>query len=285
MEKKDINYNREAFFLPWNLVFLIITMLTAIMVSDSSLFNVMIMMAAAVELMYLGIVPKNKRFRRLIRSQKMAERAKPPSEKETFMQLNDHHQRRYVRLRKIEKAIEANYRRLSYASQGMLEGHLKKLDDLLDSMLNMLQMRERYEMFANNNMQDEVLGKMAELREKNKTASPKVQAINKRRMKVLERRNDRFKKAYENLDVIDAQIATIEDVTQYINEQSLTMRNPEEITFQLDTLLSEVEETQTSIVEIEDVFASQADLLNDIDAFDSESDSLLTDPNRERSKH
>ena len=36
--------------------------------------------------------------------------------------------------------------------------------------------------------------------------------------------------------------------------QSLTMKNPEEITFQLDTLLDEVEATQASVIELEDVF-------------------------------
>jgi len=56
-------------------------------------------------------------------------------------------------------------------------------------------------------------------------------------------------------------------VTKYILEQSLTLRNPEEITFQLDTLLSEVEETQASVIEMEEVFAKPADLLSEMDTF------------------
>ena len=67
---------------------------------------------------------------------------------------------------------------------------------------------------------------------------------------------------------MQAQLETVEDVTKYILEQSLTLRNPEEITFQLDTLLSEVEETQASVIEMEEVFASPADLLSELDTFE-----------------
>jgi hypothetical protein len=56
--------------------------------------------------------------------------------------------------------------------------------------------------------------------------------------------------------IIEAQLDTIDDVIQYIHEQSLTLRNPEEITFQLDTLLSEVEETESTVAQIEDIFTS-----------------------------
>ena len=55
-------------------------------------------------------------------------------------------------------------------------------------------------------------------------------------------------------------------MTKYIYEQSLTMRNPEELSFQLDTLVSEVEETQASVEEIEDIFAGPSgELLDELD--------------------
>ncbi|MEM8560348.1 MAG: hypothetical protein AAGG50_21205, partial [Bacteroidota bacterium] len=82
----------------------------------------------------------------------------------------------------------------------------------------------------------------------------------------LEKRLGKFKKAHENLAIIEAQLETIEDVTKYIYEQSLTMRNPEELSFQLDTLVSEVEETQASVEEIEDIFAGPSgELLDELD--------------------
>ncbi len=52
--------------------------------------------------------------------------------------LSRQSQRRYLRLRNIEKSIRTNYRKLRYASQGMLDSHLSKIDGLLNSYLNLL---------------------------------------------------------------------------------------------------------------------------------------------------
>jgi hypothetical protein len=80
---------------------------------------------------------------------------------------------------------------------------------------------------------------------------------------VLEKRLARFQKAHENLEILGAQLGTIEDVVKYIHEQSWTLQNPDEVTMQLDALLEEVEETQRSIHEIEDVFSAPGDYLDD----------------------
>lgn len=268
MPDEPINYTKEAFLSPWNLVFLIMAMVTAFVLTGTGIANFVLLFAAALELLYLGIMPRQERFRRVVRSRKMAERNKPPSEKEVFRQLTKSSQKRYIRFRNIEKAVRENYQKLSYASQGMLESHLKKIDDLLDSYLNMLQQKERYERFAQQATEDEVVEAMARLREEMTDDPPKVQQIKQKRLNILEKRLAKFKKAHENLAVIEAQLETIEDVTKYIHEQSLTMRNPEEISFQLDTLVSEVEETQASIGEIEEVFARPTDLLDDLDTFE-----------------
>jgi hypothetical protein len=283
MNEADINYTKEAFLNPWNLAFLIMAMLTAFFLSGSEpWFNIVLILAAAMELMYLGIVPRQERFRRVVRSQRAAEHAKPPSQKEIFQLLTKHSQRRYVRLRKLEKDIGANYRKLSYASQGMLNSHLKKIDGLLDSYLNLLYQKERYEYSQQSATESEVVQAMALLRKDMQTDPPRVQSIKQRRLRILEQRLERFKKGAENLDIIEAQLETIEDVTKYIHEQSLTLRNPEEITFQLDTLLSEVEETQASVEQIEEVFARPGDLLGDFDPFDVEDPEAARDRTRLR---
>jgi hypothetical protein len=268
MPNEPINYTKEAFLSPWNLVFLIMAMVTAFVLTGTGVANFVLLFAAALELLYLGMMPRQERFRRVVRSRKMEERNKPPSEKEVFRNLTKSSQKRYIRFRNIEKAVRENYEKLSYASQGMLEAHLKKIDDLLDSYLTMLQQKERYERFARQATEDEVVEAMARLRDEMATDPPKVQQIKQKRLDILEKRLTKFKKAHENLAVIEAQLETIEDVTKYIHEQSLTMRNPEEISFQLDTLISEVEETQVSIGEIEEVFARPTDLLDDLDTFE-----------------
>ena len=271
MNNSQINYTKEAFLNPLNLGFLIATMLTAFFVSGSAVsVNVVLIMGSAIELMYLGVVPRNQRFRRSIRSRRAAEHAKPPSGKEIFRLLSKSSQRRYVRLRKLEKEISNNYQKLSYATQGLLESHLRKIDRLLTSYLSMLYQKQQYELSTNSSREREVIQSIAHLRTEMEDDSEKVRSIKERRLQILEQRLQRFKKGAEHLEILEAQIETIEDVVKYIHEQSLTLRNPEEITFQLDTLLEEVGETEAAILEIEDVFAPATFLLDDMDSYEPE---------------
>lgn len=270
----DINYSREAFLHPWNLTFLIVSMMVAFGVSMTGAtwpFDVALMFTAGAELAYLGMMPRNERFRKAIRSRRAAEHAKPLSQKELFQTLAAPDRRRYARLRKLEKEIRGNYRKLSYASQGMLDSHLKKIDGLLESYMKLLYQKERYEFSAQSGVESEVLRSIASLRVDMADDTPRVRAIKARRLRILEQRLERSKKGQENLEIIEAQLETIEDVIKYIHEQSLTLRNPEEISFQLDTLLTEVEETQASVEELEEVFANPVDLLNEMDTFEDPS--------------
>jgi vacuolar-type H+-ATPase subunit I/STV1 len=271
MNDANINFTKEAFLNPWNLTFLIAAMATAFgvsMIGPDFLFEIVLLFAAALELVFLGTVPRQERFRRAVRARAAAEHAKPPSKKEIWRLLNRPNQKRYYRLRDLEKEIEGNYRKLSYASQGLLDSHIKKIDGLLDSYLNLLYQKERYEQYSQQTAEREVVHSIQELREDMADDSDRVRAIKARRLKILEQRLERFKRSHENLEIIEAQLETIEDVIKYIHEQSLTLRNPEEISFQLDMLLSEVEETEASVEEIEEVFAKPTDLLTEMDTFD-----------------
>lgn len=286
MNDIEINYTKEAFLNPMNLGFLIMAMLTAFFLSGSEpWFNLVLIMTAALELMYLGVMPRNERFRRAVRSRRAAEHAKPPSQKEIFQLLTKTSQRRYARLRKLEKDIATNYRKLSYATQGLLESHLDKIDGLLDSYLNLLYQKERYEYTNQSGAESEVIQAISSLREDMADDSAKVRSIKERRLRILEQRLQRFKKSSENLEIIEAQLETIEDVVKYIHEQSLTLRNPEEITFQLDTLLTEVEETEAAIEEIEEVFAPASDLLSDIDTYGTDEPEQESASDRPRTRN
>ncbi len=263
----DINYTKEALLLPWNLVFIIVSLAVAAGVGLQSgipwLFELILTMAAGAELLYLGTVPQQQRFRRYIRAKKAADQ-EPPSTKELFRQLSNYGQRRYARLRKLQDEIATNYRKMSYASQGLLDSHLQKLDGLLESYLNLMYQKERYENHTHDDAKLDVEEAIQQLKQDMQTDPPRVKSIKERRLRILEQRLQRFKHGSENLAVIDAQLETIEDVVRYIHEQSMTLRNPEEITFQLDMLLDEVHETEASVDEIESVFSQTTSFLDEV---------------------
>jgi hypothetical protein len=268
MNNDDINYTKEAFLNTWNLAFLAIAAGMALgtaMVPGTPewLFELVLVLAGGLELVYLGIMPRTARFQRHVRSQKIAEKHKPPSQRELFSQLRNQSQRRYAKLRKLREEIQANYRKLSYASQGLLDSHLDKIDGLMESYLDLLHQRERHREFMDRSTEAQIRQSIQELKADMADDTERIREVKKRRLRVLKQRLARLHKANENLEIIGAQLGTIEDVVKYIHEQSWTMQSPEEISFQLDALLEEVEETQASIRQIEDVFGAPSDYLDD----------------------
>ncbi len=254
MNDEPINFYKEAFMSPLNLGFLIFALVAALLTGGVAA-NILLLFAAAAELLYLGTIPRSDRYKRLVRSRKIAERKREvKKDRDVFRSLSKDDQKRYVRFRNMEKAIKDNFGKLPYSSQGILDAHLKKLDGLLDAYLNLLQLKERYVRFTERTGERDIVRAIDELQQEIQTDPPRVRAIKQRRMSILEKRLERFKKAGENLAIIGAQLETIEDVTRYVYEQSLTMQNPEEVSFQLDTLVSEVEETQASVEALEDAF-------------------------------
>jgi len=280
----DVNYTKEAFLNTWNLVFLLVAAVTIAGLGLAGvvpgwMLNLTVVLSAGTELLYLGVMPRNQRFQRHVRSQKIAERNRAPSQREIFSQLRNRSQRRYAKLRKLKDQIRENYQRLSYASQGILDNHLKKIDGLLESYLDLLHQRERYRDFVDSATKSNILQSIEALKEDMRDDAERVRSVKQRRLKVLEQRLARFHKAHENLEIIGAQLGTIEDVVKYIHEQSWTLQDPKEVTMQLDALLEEVEATQSSIREIEDVFSSPGEYidedLDDLDALDAELESVV----------
>src|ERR1700727_4082600 len=80
---------------------------------------------------------------------------------------------------------------------------------------------------------------------------PRVQEINKKRIEILSKRLEKYDKLCENRKVVDAQCSAVEDVLHLIRDQSVTMRDPQQISDQLDTLVRDVEETEQTVQQVE----------------------------------
>jgi hypothetical protein len=58
----------------------------------------------------------------------------------------------------------------------------------------------------------------------------------------------------DNQKVVEAQCGAIEDVLELIRDQSVTMRDPQQVSDQLDNLVHDVEQTEETVREVEAVF-------------------------------
>ncbi|MAO66275.1 MAG: hypothetical protein CL666_14865 [Balneola sp.] len=279
-DELNINYTREAFMNPINLGVLLVSTLTAFFMSGmGDVSSLLLTTVFGLELMYLGIVPKLPRFRKKLELKKIKERHAANNEKELFQSLDNKSQKRFLVLKHLAKLVQENFEKLPYSSQGLLDNIGKKIDELLGNYLTLLDLIKRYEVYLNtsleSNLKEEVRRQIEEIKE---LESEKLKRTKARRVAIMQKRLKKFSVAKEKYLVCETHLETIEDAVRYIYEQSMTMSNPEEIGFQLDNLLTEVEETSQLIDDLDQDILPEynTEWENDLD-FDSILDELSDD--------
>ncbi len=215
-----------------------------------------IVLAAGLELIYLSLVPQSSAFRRLVRSWKYAEdkRKKEMTLTAMFMELPQEMRTRYSVLDSICRAIRANYTRLSSTSQMFLEQMEQKLQGLLQAYLRLLFAARQAAEYLHTTDPELIKRDLAKLQKTLPSDPPKVQEINRKRIEILTKRLEKFEKVRENQKVVDAQCAALEDILQLIRDQSVTMRDPQQVSDQLENLVHDVEQTEETVRQVEAIF-------------------------------
>ncbi|MDZ7720366.1 MAG: hypothetical protein U5K72_16240 [Balneolaceae bacterium] len=249
-EESSINFTKEAFLHPVNLVCLLVGTITALVLSDIGLIsNAILAFTFGVELMYLGIVPKLPAFQKSVKLKKRKEQTDESNDKVIFYQLDARSQKRFLVLKHITKEVKQNFDTLPYTSKGMLEHIENKVDDLLSTYLTLLDMNRRFQIYMNSEVEEEIRREVEEQENDLETIdSEKLKKTRQRRLSILNKRLNKFDVAKEKYLICETHLETIEDAVRYIYEQSMTMPNAEDVGTQLDYLLSEMEET-TNIIE------------------------------------
>ncbi|MBN9662544.1 MAG: hypothetical protein J0H49_30375 [Acidobacteria bacterium] len=219
-----------------------------------------LVLAAGLELMYVALVPQSSRFRRLVRSWKYASEKQEHTKRleEMYRNLPPEMRSRYAFVQQVAQAIRTNYQQLSASSQIFARQMAERLDGLLEGYVRLLFTANTHREYLKSLNPDQVRSEVAFLEKSLEKNTPKVQEINRRRIEILRKRVTKFEKIQENRQVIDAQCAAIEDVLQLIRDQSVTMRDPQEVSAQLENLVQDVEQTEQSVREMEEIYALTA---------------------------
>jgi hypothetical protein len=246
-----------------------------------------LVLAAGLELIYLSLVPRSSAFRRLIRSKVYAaeKRRREIQLTTMFMELPPEMRSRYTALDAICRAIRTNYSRLSSTSQMFLEQMEQKLQGLLQAYLRLLYAGRQSAEYLRITDAAAIRRDIAKLEEAMKTDPPRVQEINAKRIEILGKRLDKFEKVRENQKVVDAQLAAIEDILQLIRDQSVTMRDPQQVSDQLENLVHDVEQTEETVRQVEAIFtlgAPDSDTIGPLPAGLGESESAASPRQRVR---
>jgi hypothetical protein len=267
-QQENISYVKEAFHLQYNWIALAGAGAFAL-ISGSFL---PIIFAGGLELMYLAIVPQNWRFQRLVRSWKLSEQQKQHQQKlnEMLRSLPPEMQSRYIHSAQVCSSIRSNFAQFSSTSQIFLQQIDSRLQGLLNGYARLLLAAAQQQQYMKGTDQNDIKREIATLQKALGSDPPKVQEINKKRIEILTKRQEKFDKICENRKVVDAQCAAVEDVLMLVRDQSVTMRDPQQVSERLESLVHDVEQTEQTVQQVEAIFN---DLSPDLDGLMSLDDS------------
>ena len=263
-----INFVKEAFHLQYNWIAMVSAGAFAL-VSGSFL---PIILAGGLELMYLAIVPQNWRFQRLVKSWRFAEEQQKQQQKlsEMLASLPAEMQSRYVHAAQVCGAIRSNFAQFSSTSQIFLQQIDARLQGLLSGYARLLLAAAQQQQYVKSTEQDGIKREIVSLQKALGSDPPKVQDINKKRIEILGKRLEKYDKISENRKVVDAQCSAVEDVLMLVRDQSVTMRDPQQVSERLDSLVHDVEQTEQTVQQVEAIFS---DMSPDLDGLMSMDDS------------
>jgi hypothetical protein len=264
MPSEEPNYLAHAFKSQYNLIGLGTALGFAVL--SGTLLPIIV--AAGIEMVVLPLVSGSGRFQRLVRARTSREEdeqdaARQRMESSEMLQYMPEAERgRYRTLQALTNEIRQNYKGMDSSSQMLLEQLVEKLDFLLSFYLRMRYSLTRYQNYFNSTDPERIQERIAMLEHEMKSGPERVQQIKARTRSVLEKRLDRYKKAVENRDLIDAQTETVQEVLQLLRDQSYSMRDPRSITEQIDGLVSSAEETERGVKDMEDILALENDMMS-----------------------
>ena len=261
--EKGPNYTKEAFLNRFNLA----ALAGAVGLSAVTLSPIPLLLAAGAELLYLATVPTFRPYRRLIDSRYYHHRRLTGRRQDSaiYERLSPNQQATYDSLLALRQKIEENYVRLAGGTPVLASQSVHKIDTLLRSFLRLLDQLNAYRRYLTATDRGRIEREIEELRaDLEDEDSERLREIKARRLDILERRLERFAKGEENREIISHQLAAIEDVLRLIHEQSLTARDPQDISKQIDTLTAEVEETEGTVREMESFLRLQEELDEEI---------------------
>jgi len=277
-QDKDINFVKEAFNIQYNWIALGGAAAFALVTGTA----IPIALAGGLELMYLAVVSQHPRFQRLVRSWKFAEQQKLNEQKlgDMLRSLPPDMQGRYIKLAEVCRSIRGNFAQLSSTSQIFVQQMHQRLEGLLHGYARLLSAAFQQRQYVKTTDPDQIQKEIAALQQHMNSDPPRVQDINKKRVEILSKRLEKYQKITENRQVVDAQCSAVEDVLQLVRDQSVTMRDPQQVSDQLANLVHDVEQTEQTVQQVESIFSGltpeMEGIMQDVDTSSSSSGAQRT---------
>jgi hypothetical protein len=201
-------------------------------------------------------------LRRMVRRRRLA-RARQESatrRAQLIAALNQANQRRYAELVHLCQLIEANYQGLHGISAAYLSEQREKLDMILYSCAHRMLAIQRYELLLVNRNPDRVDADIERLEreladpELNDRARAAIQKNLELKRKLLASLSD----ARGTIRALATELDSLASLLEVLHQNSISMRDPQAVSQELDTIVRQSEESERVVREMEALLAADA---------------------------
>ena len=249
------SYLKEAFLSQINLV----------VVAGFGLFSLVswnwlpLIVGSIGEALYLAVVPNLPWYHRRLAAK--AERQKLEASQEATKKILDtlpHEDREHFkRLVSVSDEIKRNYQSLHPATKSFLDSIAQQHERLLSRFLTMKQAQHQSEQYLASTRLEELQEKLARINTELAEQDSRIQEVQQKQKTILEKRLEKRAKVEDNNKVLGTQLETIEQFLFLMKDQSLSMRDPGEVAGKIESMLADVESTESTVRELEGFFGEE----------------------------
>jgi hypothetical protein len=159
----------------------------------------------------------------------------------------------YREMENLCRLIESNYHGLHGISQTYLHEQREKLDMILDGCLNRILALQRYERLLQSRDKDEVEEEIAQLKEEleQPELTERARAAIQKNLELKQKLIASDHEARGTVKALVTELDTMKSLLEVLHQNSISLRDPQAVSHELDTIVRQSEDSGRMIREIE----------------------------------
>jgi hypothetical protein len=199
--------------------------------------------------------------------------------------------KRYAAMEQLCRMIEGNYQGLSGISQAYLSEQRAKLDNILDGCLNRMLALQRYDKMPVNRSPAEITREIAGLEKE--LAGPglneRARAALQKNLELKRRLLASYSEVGGTMKALSTELDSMQSLLEVLHQNSLSLRDPQAIADELDTIVRQSEASDRAVREMEAMLRSgesawAVEFPDDAVAPAAERDKAAPAPSRQRER-
>lgn len=210
------------------------------------------------ELVLLPILDSGPLRRLVARRRRDAARAQEAERRKALIAAFDAaHAKRYAELEALCGMIEANYQGLTGISQAYLAEQRGKLDNILDGCLHRLLALQRYERMPISRDPDDLDKEIAALeRELAAETNDRARAALQKNLELKRKLRESYSEVGGTMKALATEVDTMASLLEVLHQNSISLRDPQAIAEELDTIVRQSEDSERVVREMESLLRS-----------------------------